>query len=210
MDKKFNEINVPKIFLYRHNEELRRFAHQVANNYSGLFPTLARFGLLNEENIRKYLAASSWEIVYSDAMKLNKNHVSFLENCAKFVDNNDFWKPMRAKDCEVSSPSEPGFRFAYLPFGDPDGMERKKSVLPFLIVKGTQIGVNEQGLMALSMHHLTGKERELYLLVREFCNELDKRGLAGRTASNLFLFQRGKLIPNVLGIAQRYSGIIMS
>lgn len=197
--KKMSKEKVfPKMVSNRRFEEYKRVAHLIVNAYKiSIYPILFRFRVWDDEHIRKYLGCTSTEEIYLDAMRENKERMLFLEQEAAFNEE-DFWKIIRDESSPVKSPKEEGFVFVKLPKHD---YENRDIIIKSLFVENKQIHINEDFLEEESIIHPSNRQKELYNIVSNFCDEMDKAGFSRENIDAvLYTTTKGKMVPNVRGI----------
>lgn len=181
---------------------LRVSALLVRRFESEIYPTLYRFGLLDDAHIQKYLSCDTMEEIYNDAMTENREKMLYLERGALFGDGEeDIWKAIRSHLSPVKSPQEDGFIFADLPCSNYThiGILRKS-----FSVNNCKISVDKELFKKASIIKPTDKQRELYALLAEFCTELEKKNYQKRGLYGLFTFSKsGTLLPNARGVVGR-------
>lgn len=196
---KNNNRSFPKIVNYYLEEEHNRVARNVARSYKdSIYPILFRFRLLDDEHIRKYLGCTTAEEIYKDAMEENKEYMDFLYMEADFK-NEDIWKIIRDESSPVKKPNEEGFVFRKLPGSD---YRHRELIVKSLSVDNREIQINEDILQAGSVVVPSEKQRELYNIVADFCDELKSKGFSKRNVGELLLnqYNTGRIIPNLGGI----------
>ena len=182
-------------------EEHLRVARNIARSYkNGVYPILFRLRLWDDEHIRKYLGCTTAEEIYKDAMEENKEYILFLDQEADFKEE-DFWKIIRDESSPVKKPNEEGFVFKKLPGFD---YRHRKLIVKSLSVDNREIQINEDILQAGSVVVPSEKQRELYNIVADFCDELKSKGFSKRYVGELLLnqYNTGMIIPNLGGILE--------
>ena len=180
-------------------EEHNRVARNIVKSYkNSVYPILFRFRLWDDEHIRKYLGCTTTEEIYKDAMQENKERMLFFEQEADF-NNEDFWKIIRDESSPVLRPNEDGFVFKKLPCFD---YRDRKLIVKSLSVNNREIQIDEDILQAGSIVVPNEKQRELYNIVADFCDELKSKGFSKRYVGELLYnsHQTGRIVPNVGGI----------
>ena len=180
-------------------EEHNRVARNIVKSYkNSVYPILFRFRLWDDEHIRKYLGCTTTEEIYKDAMQENKERMLFFEQEADF-NNEDFWKIIRDESSPVLRPNENGFVFKKLPCFD---YRDRALIIKSLSVNNREIQIDEKILQAGSVVVPNEKQRELYNIVADFCDELKSKGFSKRYVGELLFnsHQTGRIVPNVGGI----------
>lgn len=197
MDK---TIKFPVLVADRLLFQLERLAEYFAKYFErDIYPIIHRFGLLDDEHIRKYMECDTVEEIYKDAMAKDADGLLYAEKAALYSDT-DIWAPIRDKNSPVKSPREEGFIFAQTPLS---GHEYKKYVIKALSVKDGHILIDKEILLDESIIKPTDKQRELYELVLNFCKDLEQMKESTRLPGTLFIYQNGKIRPNINGILNR-------
>jgi len=184
---------------YHRNEEYTRVAHLIVNSFvSAIYPILYRFRLWDDQHIEKYLRSTSTEDIYIDAMQLNKERLTYLAEEAEYQ-GEDFWKILRDESSPVKSPSEEGFVFVNMPYSD---YEKRDIVVSSLSVKNRKLSINEKVLEEASLISPTEKQQELFTIVSNFCDELEKGGFLKYNPNELMYYSTNlrKFVPNVYSI----------
>ena len=102
----------------------RAAAGRAKSFQSEVYPTLFKFGLLNDEHVQKYLKSETFEDIYKDALQENAQSVYALEqkflieNTKNEKEREDVWGFLRDAKSEVKSPKENGFIFRRIPGSD--------------------------------------------------------------------------------------------
>lgn len=191
-----NKRVFPTIVSYFREEEYNRVARNLVREYkSYVYPILLRFRLLDDEHIRKYLRCTTAEEIYKDAIKESKDRILFFEQEA-YLNGEDFWEIIRDKQSPVKNPSEKGFIFKKMPSHD---YNKRELIISSLSVNNREIEINEAILQEGSYVVPTEKQKELYNLVSDFCDELKNRGFSKRLIGTLFYNEpnTGKISPNI-------------
>ena len=194
-----NKRVFPKIVSNNLEAEHNRVARNFVRSFkSDIYPILVRFRLWDDEHIKKYLGCTTAEEIYKDAMQQNKERMLFFEQEADFH-NEDFWKIFRDESSPVKRPNEDGFVFMKLPYSD---YRHRALIIKSLSVNNREIEINEDILQAGSVVAPTDKQRELYNIVADFCDELKNKGFSKRYVGELLYnsHQTGRVVPNVGGI----------
>lgn len=187
---------------YLEDDLLRVSALFVRRFESEVYPTLYRFGLLDDTHIQKYLSCDTMEDIYKDAMTENEDKMLYLERGALFGDGEeDIWKAIRSRLSPVKSPKEDGFIFKDLPcrdYGHINTLRKSCSV------NNCKISVDKELFQKVSIIKPTDKQRELYALLVDFCTELEKKNYQKLGLYSLFtLSKSGALLPNARGVVGR-------
>lgn len=187
----------PVLVSDRRFESLKKHAKSMVENYKAyVYPTLHRFGLLDDEHIKKYLGCETAEEIYKDAMEKGRDKLLYAAKAAVFSDF-DLWAPIRGENSPVESPDKEGFVFATLPEAE---YEKRGILIKALSVKDGRIMIDEEVLLQASIIRPTDEQRKVYELVSRFCKELDEITNKTTYRETLFLCIGGKLRPNVKGI----------
>ena len=184
---------------YREDELLRVSALFVSRFESEIYPTLCRFGLLDDAHIQKYLSCDTMEEIYNDAMTENREKMLYLEIGSLYGDGEeDIWKAIRSSLSPVKSPQEDGFIFADLPCMDYTHIDILRKSFS---VNNCKISVDKELFKKASIIKPTDKQRELYALLVDFCTELEKKNYQKRGLYALFTVSKsGTLLPNARGV----------
>lgn len=177
-----------------------------ASNYVERFeklvmPVLKRFGLSDDEHIRKYLGLKTMEPIYRDFVKERSERCSYLEIDAEYS-NEDVWAPIRSIHCKIRSPKEKGFVFAPIHVIEDD----KELVMSSLSVQDGVFFIDDALLEDASIIHPTENQRFLYDLVVNFCKELEEMNLDKNYVQSLLYNSPkngGRIRPNIHGILHR-------
>lgn len=189
----------PQMVSYHRLEELNRVADLIVNSYvSAIYPILYRLRLWDDQHIEKYLRSTSAKDIYDDAMQHNKERLAFLAEEAEYQ-GVDFWETLRAESSPVKSPSEEGFIFVNMPYSD---YEKRDIVVSSLSVKNRKLSINKKVLEDASIISPTEKQQELYNIVSNFCDELEKGGFTKYNPNELMYYSTNlrKPVPNVHSI----------
>lgn len=193
------ERSFPKMVSYHRFEEYNRVAHLIVNSYvTSIYPILYRLRLWDDEHIQKYLGSTTSEDIYNDAIQKNNEKLMFLEEEAVF-NGEDFWKMIRDESSPVKSPREEGFIFVNMPKAD---YKNRELIISSLYVKNRKIHVNEDILEEASIICPTEKQRELYSIVSNFCDELERGGFSKYAPNEMMYYSANssKIVPNINAI----------
>lgn len=165
-----------------------------------IFPLLSSLGLYDDEHIKKYLVCDTLEPIYRDAVKEQPERVRFIED-EREIKQLDSWKQFRSKVSEVQHPSEPGFIFAEMPYGNDAVMREVKSCI---YVEKRKLRIDKKKIEELCTVRPTDVQLAVYELVADFCDNLEKYGSRKKMANQLFGYTKDGLEPNIRGIVGRY------
>ena len=165
-----------------------------------IFPLLFSLGLYDEEHIKKYLVCDTVEPIYRDAVAEQPERVRFIEN-EREIKQIDPWKQFRSPKSEVEHPSEPGFIFAEMPYGNNAVMQEVKSCI---YVEKRKLRIDKKKIEDLCTVRPTDVQLAVYELVADFCDNLEKYGSRKKMANQLFSYTKDGLEPNIRGIVGRY------
>lgn len=175
--------------------DLQRLAVKVNNfYYATLKPALKKFGLLNEDSIRRFLCADDMGAVYNAAMQLDAERVRLLQELAQSC-SIDFWKPFRADGCKVNSPSDEGFVFAEMPLASCLDWEREK-LLCALEVKNGDISFSDRIIRQKSVVRIDDADQSLFDVVNQFCNKINNSAFKGAISELIYKDEHGKFRVN--------------
>lgn len=104
------EYPFPVMSSDRRLDSLTRLAKIIITSYEEyIYPTLFRFGLLDDEHIEKYLSSPTMEDIYKDAMKgKERESIIYLEK-QRLFSGIDIWESLRDPASTADSPKEEGF-----------------------------------------------------------------------------------------------------
>lgn len=192
----------PRIFNARLVLDLiRRCRLQIKNFNTAVVPLLIQFDVYDDEHIRKYLNADSFEDIYRDITKERGTYLRFYQATAS-ARNEDFWKLFREIGCEKNTrPGDPGFKFKPMPncFGND-----RQLILSSITVADRELKFDEKRLENAAVFHPSAQQQELFDLCSEFCEKLQTLGVS-KTAQQLFAYDKqGRLIPSGAGILGYY------
>ena len=169
-------------------------------------PLIELFGLWDDEHIRKYINSYSVEDIYADALAQSKENVEITARILKSRGEN-IWVKFRADDCNVESPSEPGFVFRVMPLAY-DRLREKW--LKAISVEDCHIKVSDSILRQESFVPLTQRQKECVEMVTEFCEAMKSKNWGRKGYQKILFFTHdkdGDLAPNIEGIVFGSNGI---
>ncbi len=205
---------VPRIYLPRLEGEFIYSAQALKNQYERyVLPVLSSFGLLDVKHVKKFLRASSMREVYEEALRVNGGKIVLLEQLAA-LQKMDLWKSFREPGSnEKLTPKDEGFVFAWLPYSGTDEAQQRKELLAECInvSDDCKLSLDKDKLRNHATFPLSAKQRELYLLTSEYCENLKKLGVKGLCPNTLFRYKGnprgGHLVPNTPGICSIFSAV---
>lgn len=176
-------------------DSLTRLAKLIITSYEEfIYPSLFRFGLLDDEHIEKYLSCSTMEEIYEDAMKgKERESLIYLEK-QRLFSNIDIWESLRDPASTADSPKEEGFIFKPMPYHDNPS---KTAVLKALSVKDCKIEVNNKVLAEISVIKPTAKQKELFNRLSEFLEWAKENNLSKSILSYFYTDTKGEAQVNV-------------
>lgn len=185
---------------------LNRRAEFIVKSFKAeIYPLLLKFGLLDDNHIRKYLACDTTEAIYSDALKENPSTIYALKQQA-FVEELkedpkqriDVWSIFRDFRSEVKSPEEDGFIFRPIPGSN---HHNRFVVLKALSVKNLCFSIDREFLKEISIVKPTDEQIELYNMVKDFCEAYNNNNFyKKRCVTNLFSSNANGIFPNIHNI----------
>lgn len=181
--------------------DLHFLCGEVMRGYYGVVkPVLLFCGLLQDEFIRKTFEWKDMKPIYLAAMETKAERMNMLEDISS-ARGEDFWEILRDPDCKVKKPTEEGFVFRYLPWGNCTKWQLDK-VVKSLRIKDGEIESDERILKQESLRYPTDRMRELYDLATDFCEAVNAINIK-RTGilSWLFVYDKeGNIQPSEKGI----------
>jgi len=181
---------------------LNRAARGRAKSFqSEVYPTLFKFGLLNDEHVQKYLKCDTFEDIYKDALQENAQSVYALEQ--KFLveelkgkkEREDVWGILRDAKSEVRSPKENGFIFRRIPGSD---STHNNLVLMGITVKNLEFIIDEKIYNEISTVKPTDEQRECYEMMSEICDTFNKWNAKRKKHIECFFdMENGVYVPNI-------------
>ena len=181
--------------------DLHFLAGEVLRGYYGVVkPVLLFCGLLQDEFIRKTFEWKDMKPIYLAAMETKAERMNMLEDISS-ARGEDFWEMLRDPDCKVKKPTEEGFVFRYLPWGNCTKWQLDK-VVKSLRIKDGEIESDERIMKQESLRYPTDRMRELYDLATDFCEAVNALNIK-RTGILKWLFvydKDGNIQPSEKGI----------
>ena len=182
---------------------LNRAARGRAKSFqSEVYPTLFKFGLLDDEHIQKYLRCESFEDIYKDALQENAQSVYALEQKflveelkAKKEEREDVWRFLRDDKSEAKSPKENGFIFRRIPGSD---CTHNNLVLMGITVKNLEFIIDEKIYNEISTVKPTDEQRECYEMMSEIFDTFNKWNAKRKKNFESFIArENGLYVPNI-------------
>lgn len=174
-------------------------AKRIVNFFSKkVLPLLEKFGLNDDQHVNRYLRhCTTFQDIYSDIVgsggrMLIKYMVYEYESEGK-----DFYKPFRAEGCKAKTPEEAGFEWRKLP--QATGNEVSQIVEGISYENGC-FTIDKALFEKWSVIEPTDKQRELYALAAQFCEDLKEIGYDQRLEYLLHWDWEGNIKPNIGGI----------
>ena len=192
------EYPFPVMSSDRRLDSLTRLAKLIITSYEEyIYPSLFRFGLLDDEHIEKYLSSPTMEDIYKDAMKgKERESLIYLEK-QRLFSNIDIWESLRDPASTADSPKEEGFIFKPMPYHETPA---KTAVLKALSVKDCKIEVNNKVLAEISVIKPTAKQKELFNRLSEFMEWAKKNNLSKSILSYFYTDTKGETQVSVRAI----------
>lgn len=192
------EYPFPVMLSDRRLDSLTRLAKLIITSYEEyIYPTLFRFGLLDDEHIEKYLSSPTMEDIYKDAMKgKGRETIIHLEK-QRLFSNIDIWESLRDPASTADSPNEEGFIFKPMPYHETPS---KTAVLKALSVKDCKIQVNNEALAVMSIIKPTAMQREIYNHLSELLEWVKKNNLSKSILSYFYTDTKGETQVSVSAI----------
>lgn len=195
------EYPFPVMSSDRRLDSLTRLAKNIITSYEEfVYPTLFRFGLLDDEHIEKYLSSPTMEEIYKDAMKgKERESLIYLEK-QRLFSNIDIWESLRDPASTADSPNEEGFIFKPMPYHETPS---KTAVLKALSVKDCKIQVNNEALAVMSIIKPTATQREIYNHLSELLEWAKKNNLSKSILSYFYTDTKGETqvsVKTILGV----------
>lgn len=192
------EYPFPVMLSDRRLDSLTRLAKLIITSYEEyIYPTLFRFGLLDDEHIEKYLSSPTMEDIYKDAMKgKGRETIIHLEK-QRLFSNIDIWESLRDPASTADSPNEEGFIFKPMPYHETPS---KTAVLKALSVKDCKIQVNNEALAVMSIIKPTATQREIYNHLSELLEWMKKNNLSKSILSYFYTDTKGETQVSVSAI----------
>ena len=168
---------------------------------SEVYPTLFKFGLLNDEHVQKYLKSETFEDIYKDALQENAQSIYALEQ--KFLVENlkgekereDVWGFLRDAKSEVKNPKENGFIFRRIPGSD---TTYNDFVLMGITVKNLEFIIDEKIYNEISTVKPTDEQRECFDMISEMCDTFNKWNTKKKkNLERFFSKENGVYVPNI-------------
>lgn len=181
---------------------LNRAARGRAKSFkSEVYPTLFKFGLLNDEHVQKYLKSETFEDIYKDALQENAQSVYALEqkflieNSKNEKEREDVWRFLRDAKSEVKSPKENGFIFRRIPGSDDT---HNNLVLMGITVKNLEFLIDEKVYTEISTLKPTDGQRECYEMMSEIFDTFNKWNAKRKKNFESFIaMENGVYVPNI-------------
>ena len=176
MAKKY-KYEFPKIC----NRDLHFGLHGMARGFimrftQDIIPLLRKLGICNDETISRIMFCNSMETIYAEALRINgEDKLNLMEDIA-LSNEIDLWKPLRAAGCKVLSPRDSEFVFAEMPLSD-CATWQKDRISKAIRVKNCKLILSEEIVEEQSIYEPTDRQREIYDLVADFCNNLKAMGI---------------------------------
>ena len=189
------EYPFPVMSSDRRLDSLTRLAKLIITSYEEfVYPTLFRFGLLDDEHIEKYLSSPTMEEIYKDAMKGKERETIINLEKQRLFSNIDIWESLRDPASTADSPNEEGFIFKPMPYHETPS---KTAVLKALSVKDCKIQVNNEALAVMSIIKPTAMQREIYNHLSELLEWVKKNNLSKSILSYFYTDTKGEAQVNV-------------
>ena len=168
---------------------------------SEVYPTLFKFGLLNDEHVQKYLKSETFEDIYKDALQENAQSIYALEqkflveNLKSEKDREDVWRFLRDAKSEVKSPKENGFIFRRIPGND---TTYNDFVLKGISIKNLEFIIDEKIYNEISTVKPTDEQRECFDMISEMCDTFNKwNAKKKKNLERFFSKENGVYVPNI-------------
>ena len=192
------EYPFPVMLSDRRLDSLTRLAKLIITSYEEyIYPTLFRFGLLDDEHIEKYLSSPTMEEIYKDAMKGKGRETIINLEKQRLFSNIDIWESLRDPASTADSPNEEGFIFKPMPYHETPS---KTAVLKALSVKDCKIQVNNEALAVMSIIKPTATQREIYNHLSELLEWAKKNNLSKSILSYFYTDTKGETQVSVSAI----------
>ena len=179
----------------------RAAAGRAKSFQSEVYPTLFKFGLLNDEHVQKYLKSETFEDIYKDALQENAQSVYALEqkflieNTKNEKEREDVWRFLRDDKSEVKSPKEEGFIFRRIPGSD---STHNNLVLMGITVKNLEFLIDEKKYTEISTINPTDAQRECYEMMSEIFDTFNKWNAKRKKNFESFIArENGVYVPNI-------------
>ena len=181
---------------------LNRAARGRAKSFkSEVYPTLFKFGLLNDEHVQKYLNCDTMEDIYKDALQENAQSIYALEqkflveNLKSEKDREDVWRFLRDAKSEVKSPKENGFIFRRIPGND---TTYNDFVLKGISIKNLEFIIDEKVYTDIATVNPTDGQRECFEMMSEIFDTFNKWNVKRKKNFESFIArENGLYVPNI-------------
>ena len=175
MDKKYKYSFEPKLSTSL-LMDLHLLCGEVLRGYYGVVkPVLLFCGLLQDEFVRKTFEWKDMKPIYLAAMETKAERMNMLEDISS-ARGEDFWEILRDPNCKVKKPTEEGFVFRDLPWGNCVKWQLDK-VVKSLRIKDGKIESDDKIIRQESLRYPTDRMRELYDLAADFCEAVNAMNL---------------------------------
>ena len=183
-------------------EALNRAARGRAKSFkSQIYPILLKFGLLDDEHVRKYLNCDTMETIYNDALLENKQSVialeqkAFVEEIKPEKEREDVWRFLRDDKSEAKSPNEDGFIFRIIPGSD---YTYNGLVLKGISIKNLEFIIDEKIYTDIATINPTDEQKECFEMISDICDTFNKwNSKRKKYFENFFTMKNGVYVPNI-------------
>ena len=183
-------------------EALNRAARRRAKSFkSQIYPILLKFGLLDDEHVRKYLNCDTMEVIYKDALSENRQSVMVLEQMAVVEsvkpekEREDVWGFLRDDKSEVKSPKEDGFIFRIIPESD---YTYNRLILKGISIKNLEFIIDEKIYTDIATINPTDEQKECFEMISDICDTFNKwNSKRKKHFENFFTTKNGVYVPNI-------------
>ena len=192
--KKENKLCLSSVWLYSDLMNLTNIV--VGHYYRELKPVLKAFGLLSDENIKRYLACDDMRPIYEDALAKDPGRFNFMEQISDYI-SEDLWAAFRDPECHVKNPKMEGFIFAQMPLAyNP----LKAKVLRCLVVKDGELTESNEAMEKERLIYANEQQAALYDVVAEFCETVNANFGRWNPRELIYMDESGHLQPYLKGI----------
>ncbi|MBR6978638.1 MAG: hypothetical protein IKH88_02255 [Prevotella sp.] len=220
MDKAKDNSKFPSVFDRQKYSGLcfglKQCAECFVKQFTGsIIPILKRFRMCDDDHIRKYLTAPTFETIYAD-LKDNpqtKYLISFMEET-----NDDFWAPFRKNGARRpdesdedfalrARPGSPGFEFCDMPFTQVSGASEFVGCIK---VDGCKLSIDYGHLKSLCYVQPSQKQQAAYELAKTFVEGLVALGVTKKSRIDPFFTydKNGNILVSPEGILWGHGRLI--
>ena len=171
-------------------------AEQFVEEFTGgIYPILHKFGILDDEHIKRYIYSLSRKDIYEDVLRDTPDVIRGMEQDQLFEPERDVWRIFRYSRSPVKTPQEEGFIFASMPMAC---YSNRYFICKSLSVHNKEIKIDEDFLLNGCIIKPTEKQKELWALLSDFCQKFNEGGFYKKWfANHLFIHSNKGIKPSI-------------